>query len=523
MALLAAALLLFVAQLSFDRGDIATLVLPANKPAHNLIGWLGAHFAWLSFQAFGVTAYIVPLLLAAFGVAYLFNFLGYLRERSKWSLLWASMLLVSLTGLLHIMWDSGLTGNIHVKLGTHSAGGALGWLTYEYGLWMLGKVGAVIVYATLSVIGVLCLTNFRLGAWLQAWFDDEGAPELAPKGNQEEVELERRARALEKKKRELEQEVAKTVAGTSVASGPVLGQDLKPVPLPTVRDLSYPQAKPAKAKKTETADLAKQIEPPDEGEVITAAELKAASVDEVLGRKSEAKTEEGVAATNDDKPAEPKPEPQINISGITPTRPKVKRPKPITVASTPIIGNYQLPTAGFSPAPGHDGEADRVEGGIDGQRAAHAADARAVRHRGRAGRHHQRPDHHALRIASRARREAGKNHRALQQHRRRPQGRAHQHSRAGARQKLRRRRSAQPGQDQGHHARPARIGRMAQHQGAAFRSRWARTFTAIPSSPIWRKCRTCSSPAAPARANPFASTPSSRRCSTAFRPTNCAS
>ena len=127
----------------------------------------------------------------------------------------------------------------------------------------------------------------------------------------------------------------------------------------------------------------------------------------------------------------------------------------------------QLPVAadGFSPAPGHDRQADRVEGRIDGQRAAHAADARAIRHRSFARRHHQGPDHHALRIASRARREAGKNHRARQQHRRRAQGRAHQHPRARARQKLRRRRSAERHQDQGHHARPVRIRGMAQHQG----------------------------------------------------------
>ncbi len=361
MALLAAALLLFVAQLSFDRGDIATLVLPANKPAHNLIGWLGAHCAWLSFQAFGVAAYIVPLLLAAFGVAYLFNFLGYLRERSKWSLLWAAMLLVSLTGLLHIMWDSGLTGNIHVQLGTHSAGGILGWLTYEYGFWMLGKVGAVIVYATLSVIGVLFLTNFRLGAWLQAWFDEDGVPEVAAKENPQEAELERRARALEKKKRELEHVVAKTVAGTSLVTGPALGPDLQPVPAVTVRDLSYPQVEPGKATKTKAADPVKPIEPADEGEVITAAEVKAASVEEVLGRKpetkpeakqaDEVKSETGATTNSDDKPAEPKPEPEININGLPTTRRKPKRPKPITVASTPLIGNYQLPTLEFLQLP----------------------------------------------------------------------------------------------------------------------------------------------------------------------------
>ena len=43
-----------------------------------------------------------------------------------------------------------------------------------------------------------------------------------------------------------------------------------------------------------------------------------------------------------------------------------------------------------------------------------------------------------------------------------------------------------------------------------------------PSWPTWPRCRTCSSPAAPVRANPSASTPSSPPCSTGFRRTNCA-
>ena len=230
-----------------------------------------------------------------------------------------------------------------------------------------------------------------------------------------------------------------------------------------------------------------------------------------------------------DKPAEAKPEPNVHIADgsvpAIPAKPKAtpKKPKPITVASTPHDRQLPVAAAGFSPAPRPDRQADRVEGRIDGQRAADAADARAVRHRSVAGRHHQRPDHHALRTASRARREAGKNHRAQQQHRRRAQGRTHPHPRARARQKLRRRRSAQPDQDQGHHARPARVRGMAQHARRASRWRWARTFMAIRSSPTSRRCRTCSSPAAPAPANPFASTPSSPRCSTASRPTSSAS
>lgn len=363
VALLAAAVLLLFAQLSFDRNDIASLHYPPAKPLHNWIGWLGAHLAWVSFLAFGVTAYIVPALLTAFGVGYLFNVLEYLRERSKWSLFWAGMLLVSLTGLLHIAHLSGLTGHVDYKLGAYSAGGALGDFTFEWAFWMLGKFGAIIIYATIALIGVLFLTNFRLGQWLQDWFDRESIPankSAAP----EEAALERKARELEKKKRALEEEVAKSAAtaGKLVPAGPALGQDFKSVPEPNVRDLSVPQAKPVKARKS-AAEIAKEIEPADEGMVIHPDEIKAASVDEILGRKSEVNAksdekkaaepavEEVIAAKTEDKPAEAKPEPQVNITGLNPTRPKPKAKKPITVASTPMIGNYQLPLMEFLQLP----------------------------------------------------------------------------------------------------------------------------------------------------------------------------
>ncbi|MBP9900484.1 MAG: DNA translocase FtsK [Verrucomicrobiota bacterium] len=350
IALLAAALLLVVAQLSFDQHDIPFNNAPPNQPPHNWIGRLGAYFAWGFFLMFGVTAYLVPVLFAAFGVGYLFNFLGYLREHSRWSLLWAGVLLVSLTGLLHIMEDSGLTGQIRVQIGAHTAGGLLGFLTFEYGFWMLGKIGAIIVYATLSLIGVLFLTNFRLGEWLRARFDGEAEPGAKQKTAPEEAALERKARELEKKKRELEQEVA-----TVTRSG--LGQDLQPVPEPNVRDLSVPQAK-AKPTKRPANEPVKEIEPADEVIVISPREFGAASTADILGAPSGAPAKPDDKKSEDDANGDSTPEvekkpaeAQVNITGLAPTRPKPKPKKPITVASTPIIGNYQLPSIDFLQLP----------------------------------------------------------------------------------------------------------------------------------------------------------------------------
>lgn len=365
VVLLALALVLALAQWSFDKYDLSTVRVPPNSPPHNLIGPFGAHFAHWFFLLFGVTAYIVPFLLAAFGAAYLFNFLGYLRERIKWSVLWTSALLISVTGLLHIASDWSLMTRLHNHIASQSAGGFLGFITYgqsnsyEWGLSLAGGVGATIIYGALLCVSVLILTNFKLGEWLRAWADGEFTAK-SKDGSPEEVALERKARELEKRKRALEEEVAKasTVSGKTIPTGPALGQDFKSVPEPNVRDLSVPQSKPVRSKKSASPEPAKEIEPADEGEVISASELKAASVEDVLGRKSEApsptddkKSEEPAEPKSEDKTDEPKPEPVVNITGLPTARPKPKPKKPITVASTPMIGNYQLPSLDFLQLP----------------------------------------------------------------------------------------------------------------------------------------------------------------------------
>jgi S-DNA-T family DNA segregation ATPase FtsK/SpoIIIE len=353
VALLAAALLLLVAQFSFDRYDLSFFKDPHNKPVHNWIGTVGAYLAWSSFLPFGVVGYLLPVLFAAFGVAYLLNFLGYLRERLRWSLLWSAVLVISLTGLLYLLDSAGWLGNLHEAIGSQSAGGWLGFVTYgqtpryEYGFCLLGKVGAIIVYATLCLISLLFLTNFQLGEWIRRFLQKE--PAAAEPKSADETALERRARDLEKQAKKLQEEVQR--------SG--LGADMLPVPEPTVRDLSVPQAKPAPARVRKTTlpgGAPRESAPADEGEVVPPREAAAATTEDILGKKTEA--EEKLAATKKEtagaeksdaeKSDGEKAEPVVHIadnSGSTASpKPRAPRkPKPITVAATPIIGNYQLP------------------------------------------------------------------------------------------------------------------------------------------------------------------------------------
>jgi DNA segregation ATPase FtsK/SpoIIIE, S-DNA-T family len=355
VALLAAAVLILIAQLSFDPADISKLSVPANKPAHNLIGPLGAYLAWSTFFPLGAIAYLLPGLLATFGAAYLLDFSTRWRNGMTWPLVWAGVLLVSLTGLFYILGEAGWFGGLSHRIGSQSAGGWLGYFTYgetpryRYGFSLLGRVGAPLVYFTLFVVSMLFLTGFQLGERVQRWWNKEPAPAAA--ASPEEAVLERRSRELEKQAKKLQEGVDRSSGG--------LGADMQPVPEPTVRDLSVPEAKPARARKPAPAEPAKESVPVALGEVIPAREVAAASTGDILG-KGAAKSEDKPGAKSDaeekpgdEKPGEAKAEPVVHIAdnSVPAPQPKPKpaarKPKPITVASTPLIGNYELPTLDF--------------------------------------------------------------------------------------------------------------------------------------------------------------------------------
>jgi S-DNA-T family DNA segregation ATPase FtsK/SpoIIIE len=355
-ALLLAAALLLASQLSFDRNDLAFIHTPPNHPARNWIGPFGAHLAYATFFIFGLAAYLLPFLLAAFGVGCIFKFLSHLRERRLWLGLWSVVFIFSLSGLFQMF--NGLLKTPSLNVGAPGAGGWLGntlfdfkLFGYDWGFWAFGPVGATIVYAALCFISLLFLTNFQLGNWIRRLF--EKAPEGIGPVIESESALDRRARELEKQAKKLQEEVAR--------SG--LGADMQPVPEPTVRDLSVPQSKGPRYRKTTLPEQSKEPVPAAEAvEKPAPREVPAATTEEILGKKAdlekpaESKTEADALETEEsatektetEKPAEPKPEPVIHIADGSVRRPRQpKKPKPITVAQTPIIGNYQLPPMDF--------------------------------------------------------------------------------------------------------------------------------------------------------------------------------
>ena len=396
IVLIAAALLLLVAQLSFDRYDVESNRVPPNQAPHNLIGGAGAYGANLLFGFFGAGAFVLPLLLMVFGVGYLFEFFAYLKRR--W--VWAGMLFLTSLGLFDLY--STQLDTLCRNINAPSAGGYVGQFMNDLVFDHFGRPGATIIFCTFYLVSLIFLTNFQLGNWLRGrlrWASltggetevDDDKPDATP----EEKALARRARDLEKQTRKLQEQLNKSQnrakepgkePGKEPAESPRpgvgLGPDLRPVPVPTVRDLSVPvprAGKPPRGKVEEPAIEKGELE----GEIITAREIAAASTSDVLGKdghggKKPAPENKGVNT------AEPKAQPgngpgapavaktdetsevakgaEAAMAIAAPAEPKItdntgqiRRPaprkKPIAVASTPLIGNYQLPPMDFLQLP----------------------------------------------------------------------------------------------------------------------------------------------------------------------------
>jgi S-DNA-T family DNA segregation ATPase FtsK/SpoIIIE len=373
VVLIATALLLLVAQLSFDRGDVSANKFPPNQTTHNLIGGAGAHVANLLFQCFGGGAFVLPVLLMLFGLGYLFEFLSYLKRR--WA--WAAVLFVTCLGFFDLY--SNHLETLRQNINAPSAGGYLGKIMNSLVFGHFGKPGATIIFCTLYAVSLIFLTNFQLGPWLRSRVvlkprEDTEEDEVIDKGlSPEEKILARRARELEKQARKLQEQVNRDKPREREKSG--LGADGRPVPAPTVRDLSVPNARAGKAAKPRVEEPA--IEKGElEGEVIPAKELVAASTADILGKRAESAKK--VERTGEESAASPRPSPpsdggegarragEEELEKLEPAaaaapppenfkvtdntgagrRPPLRK-KPIAVASTPMIGNYQLPPMDF--------------------------------------------------------------------------------------------------------------------------------------------------------------------------------
>jgi S-DNA-T family DNA segregation ATPase FtsK/SpoIIIE len=142
--LLAVTILVFLSLVSFNEND-PSLIAASSFKTKNWIGVVGANIAAILFSAIGLTAYVLPAMLAliawrVFQSASLYVPLG--------RLIGFLLFTVSISGLLSLMVSSGFRGGI---IGAFFAGGFV---------YLIGNVGATTLLVTLFLTSLLLITNF---------------------------------------------------------------------------------------------------------------------------------------------------------------------------------------------------------------------------------------------------------------------------------------------------------------------------------------------------------------------------
>jgi len=306
-------------------------------------------------MAIGFAAYMVPLLLLLFGASFLHPF--FLHLRHSWREPTAAA--VYLLGLMGLLQE--LDENFGLKFWApgFQLGGVIGNSIIYPVFHTFGTAGAVIIYSALILASLYFLTNLQpveLWHWTvetwENWRERQAKPSPATASLAQKTikrKTKRLERDLKKQKKAIEQELKQATEESETDPG--LGADLKPVPKPTVRDLSVLDAEQRnKAKEDAEPD-------PDEvemGEVISAEEVKA-SVDETKDKPEEPSEpiEHKAANTEDilgqaDKPDTDESKPDGESASEAPPKPKLPRhlPKPkgpTSVAKTPKVKGYKLP------------------------------------------------------------------------------------------------------------------------------------------------------------------------------------
>ncbi len=399
--LIGLAVILFAALASYDRLDLGLNTTAPNSSVHNMAGHGGAWIAYKLQLYVGVGAWLIPVLMSGLGIASFIPSLIYLRH---WKSLAASTgLLIACIGILSLC-EKWLPG-IPIRRDTGPGpGGLLGHLINDKGVeYAFGRIGSGFTYAVIYLVSLLFLTDYHLLSWIRSLLHRRP---LTPdeKLAAEEAVLNKRAKALEKRAKDLAQQNAKeinksatqstdSVAAAESSSPPNqraarpklpsnfdpesnateptgIGADLKPFPEPTIRDLSVPQQREAQIMNAGDVIKADEIESLVAKPTTTSKgnPVKSRSITEsILGRPAEAKNPSETAedaegsdlektdvAVNDDGPPWTLPSEMEGSSVILDPDdaplPKIRlsshprRNKPITVASTPMLGNYILPS-----------------------------------------------------------------------------------------------------------------------------------------------------------------------------------
>jgi S-DNA-T family DNA segregation ATPase FtsK/SpoIIIE len=268
LVLLFSGTLLFFALISYTPKDVPSWVWfshisPANHPAQNFIGPVGAIVAGICYQFIGAAAYLLAAILLGFGAAKLF----YPGLRIVPRLAWIILFVISGACLLHVQ-------PYHLR-GWHAAfniQGPGGWIGYAFadehrGLLRnaLGPLGSLLLLIGIYATTLILVTGLRpihlvretvavmrrMSVRLQEWLLRRRLRRSDLKGKLEisEQQLARQRRLLEKQLKK------KGVSAAELAGSMILPEELANRPKPKVVDTTALPSEQEARRKPSLAEL----------------------------------------------------------------------------------------------------------------------------------------------------------------------------------------------------------------------------------------------------------------------------
>lgn len=216
------ALFPFLALFSYNWRDISALCVPPASPTTNLIGAVGAWFAYCGYQSIGLAIWFVPLLCVFAGVLLVIGRPLQLGRRTLGILLF----ILSATCLLQLTGHTPVVSRLlHTFNIAPNAGGAVGYLVMTRGLArLLSPFGSGVLMLCLALFSVFFTIGFRnlvaLLARITAWASDrnDGEDDEADEKPQATIDAARAAREEAKAQRLAEkQRIAEEKAAAKAA------------------------------------------------------------------------------------------------------------------------------------------------------------------------------------------------------------------------------------------------------------------------------------------------------------------
>lgn len=216
------ALFPFLALFSYNWRDISALCVPPASPTANLIGAVGAWFAYCGYQSIGLAIWFVPLLCVFAGVLLVIGRPLQLGRRTLGILLF----ILSATCLLQLTGHTPVVSRLlHTFNIAPNAGGAVGYLVMTRGLArLLSPFGSGVLMLCLALFSVFFTIGFRnlvaLLARITAWASDrnDGEDDEADEKPQATLDAARAAREEAKAQRIAEkQRIAEEKAAAKAA------------------------------------------------------------------------------------------------------------------------------------------------------------------------------------------------------------------------------------------------------------------------------------------------------------------